>query len=232
MTTVIKIGKNFNMPVLYICLVSNEVKPLYECQGKPILNGSRCLEVDTGIEYVFDEESRTWTEISNSGGGGISSGKVELVYDGTNITVNGEEVNFKQIVDFIKTDVRFTYLTYNNRVLLTSDMAIEGGTQYVFFETSTTDGGMSKNAVVKVYSADGVNISNISYSTTANENINNKVSTITENDKNSTVHYPSNKAMTEYADNLTVELTQEEYDAMVVAGTVKQGVLYLIPEVI
>ena len=75
-------------------------------------------------------------------------------------------------------------------------------------------------------------ISNISYSTTANENINNKVSTITENDKNSTAHYPSNKAMTEYADNLTVELTQEEYDAMVVAGTVKQGVLYLIPEVI
>lgn len=134
-------------------------------------------------------------------------GQIELVYNGTDIRFNNEVVNFQQIVDYITTDTRFCYMVYNNRVLLTSDMQLTGGTRYVFFETSTTDSGLSKNAVVKVYSSDGTTISSISYSTIANENFSNKVSTIADNDKNSTVHYPSNKAVTEITDEIKKTLS-------------------------
>lgn len=99
-------------------------------------------------------------------------------------------------------------MVYNNRVLLTSDMQLTGGTRYVFFETSTTDSGLSKNTVVKVYSADGTAISSIAHSTIANENFSNKVSTIADNDKNSTVHYPSNKAVTEITDEIKEDLSE------------------------
>lgn len=135
-------------------------------------------------------------------------GQIELVYNGTDIRFNNEVVNFQQIVDYITTDARFCYMVYNNRVLLTSDMQLTGGTRYVFFETSTTDSGLSKNTVVKVYSADGTTISSISHSTIANENFNNKVSTIAPNDKNSTVHYPNNKAVTEITDELKEDLKE------------------------
>lgn len=135
-------------------------------------------------------------------------GQIELVYNGTDIRFNNEAVNFQQIVDYITTDARFCYMVYNNRVLLTSDMQLIGGTRYIFFETSTTDSGLSKNTVVKVYSADGTTISSISHSTIANENFNNKVSTIADNDKNSTVHYPNNKAVTEITDGINEDISQ------------------------
>lgn len=137
-----------------------------------------------------------------------SMGQIELVYNGTDIRFNNEVVNFQQIVDYITTDARFCYMVYNNRVLLTSDMQLTGGTRYVFFETSTTDSGLSKNTVVKVYSSNGTTISSITHSTIANENFSNKVSTIADNDKNSTVHYPSNKAVTEITDEIKEDLSE------------------------
>lgn len=82
-------------------------------------------------------------------------------------------------------------------------MSLEGGTRYIFFETSTTDGAVSKNAVVKVYSANGTDISSISYSTTANENVNNKVTELTDRNKSSENSYPSNKAVSDYVDALS-----------------------------
>lgn len=149
-------------------------------------------------------------------------GQIELVYNGTDIRFNNEVVNFQQIVDYITTDARFCYMVYNNRVLLTSDMQLTGGTRYVFFETSTTDSGLSKNTVVKVYSADGTTISSISHSTIANENFSNKVSTIADNDKNSTVHYPSNKAVTEITDEIKEDLSNIFNDEdMVIKGEIK-----------
>lgn len=149
-----------------------------------------------------------------------SMGQIELVYNGTDIRFNNEVVNFQQIVDYITTDTRFCYMVYNNRVLLTSDMQLTGGTRYVFFETSTTDSGLSKNAVVKVYSADGTTISSISHSTIANENFSNKVSTIADNDKNSTVHYPSNKAVTEITDEIKEDLSSIiNLDSLVLANS-------------
>lgn len=140
------------------------------------------------------------------------AGKVELVYNGTDIRYDGELVNFQQIVDLITEDSRFTYLVYNSRVLLTSDMSTSGGTKYVFFETSTTDGGVSKNAVVKVYSSNGVDISSIGYSTTANENVNNKVNEITERNKTSESSYPSNKAVSEAIDKGVSEIGDTKVD--------------------
>lgn len=133
-----------------------------------------------------------------------AGGKIELVFDGVKIIYEGQPVNFEDIVRYITEDSRFTYVTYNNRVLLTSDMHIEGdATRYVFFETSTTDGGISKNAVLKVYSANGVDISSLVYSTTANENINNKVNEITDRNKYSQDSYPSNKALAMIIDTIT-----------------------------
>lgn len=48
-----------------------------------VLNGSRFIEVDTGKEYVFDEQASSWTRVKNGGGGEDEEG---FFFDGWDFT--------------------------------------------------------------------------------------------------------------------------------------------------
>ena len=51
-----------------------------------IMNGSTAIEVNTGKQYVFDEESGDWTEIASSGGGGGGGGSSD--FSTAEVTIN------------------------------------------------------------------------------------------------------------------------------------------------
>lgn len=53
--------KNKVMPFYDIRLKSTDQKPTDK-----VPNGSSCIEVDTGKKYLFDGDSKQWTEISSS----------------------------------------------------------------------------------------------------------------------------------------------------------------------
>lgn len=163
--------------------------------------------VPYGAEFAWGEYDGTqqWIKLSS---GEVGGGKIEMLYNGTNITVDGAIVNFKQIVDYLTVDNKFTYLLYNNMAYLTTKIDTTSSLKQVVFESSHVDGGMGKIFTITVNSSDGVTIASINHTHVANENYSNKVSTIAENDKKSTVHYPSNKAVTDITDELKEDLFQ------------------------
>lgn len=42
---------------------STETKPSEESVGGPIIDGSICIETDTGKAYLFNEASSDWVEV-------------------------------------------------------------------------------------------------------------------------------------------------------------------------
>ena len=94
------------------------------CDAKPtegLLTGSKFTEVDTGIEYLFDEDSGAWTAI-NSGNGktGIAAAAVTL---GTSLTYTGSEQT--QTVSTVK--LGSTSLTENTDYEVTDNKATDAG---------------------------------------------------------------------------------------------------------
>ena len=55
-----------------------------------IMNGSTGIEVNTGKQYVYDEESGEWTEIASSGGGGGGGGSSDFSTAEVTIINNSE----------------------------------------------------------------------------------------------------------------------------------------------
>lgn len=157
------------------------------------------------VDQALQRGEEAWTKINS---GEVGGGKIEMLYNGTNITVDGAVVNFKQIVDYLTVDNKFTYLLYNNMAYLTTKIDTTSSLKQVVFESSHVDGGMGKIFTITVNSSDGVTIASINHTHVANENYSNKVSTIAENDKKSTVHYPSNKAVTDITDGLKEDLSE------------------------
>lgn len=47
-----------------------------------LVNGARLIEVDTGKNYLFNEATSSWVEVSGGGGGGVNNNTVET-YTGT-----------------------------------------------------------------------------------------------------------------------------------------------------
>lgn len=163
------------------------------------------------VDQALQRGEEAWTKINN---GEVGGGKIEMLYNGTNITVDGAVVNFKQIVDYLTVDNKFTYLLYNNMAYLTTKIDTTSSLKQVVFESSHVDGGMGKIFTITVNSSDGVAIASINHTHVANENYSNKVSTIAENDKKSTVHYPSNKAVTDITDDLKEDLLELASDTV------------------
>ena len=99
MVTLIKYGNNYNVLVMHIDGLSTETKPTDNFDGMAIPNGSIYTEIDTGAEYMFDEDNKTWHNVSKGGGGRPEGGIVlvgetttQLVDDATTnpITVDGQ----------------------------------------------------------------------------------------------------------------------------------------------
>ena len=61
-----------------ITLVSTDAKPT-----AGVATGSICIEVDTGKQYVYDEDSGQWTELATGGGGITPSGTYSISSNGT-----------------------------------------------------------------------------------------------------------------------------------------------------
>jgi len=89
MITVQKYGDSYNRQVLEIDGKSTDTKPTDKIENAYVLNGSIFHEVDSGIDYIFDEESKLWNVKTSSGGGSGMDGKsayelaVEEGYVGT-----------------------------------------------------------------------------------------------------------------------------------------------------
>lgn len=60
--TLMKIGELTNAPVLGLCGLSSEIKPIDFYKGYPILTGSTFWEIDTGTIFVYNAEAKTWIE--------------------------------------------------------------------------------------------------------------------------------------------------------------------------
>lgn len=75
MTSFVKRGNNYNIPVLEIYGLSTDEKPLYDDSGTAVPNASVFFEIDTGQEYMFSSQNKTWIlQYSNSGGSGTPAG--------------------------------------------------------------------------------------------------------------------------------------------------------------
>ena len=60
--TLVKIGENTNAPVLELCGLSSEIKPIGFYGSDPLITGSTFWEIDTGTIFAYDAESQTWIE--------------------------------------------------------------------------------------------------------------------------------------------------------------------------
>ena len=60
--TLTKIGEHTNAPVLELCGLSSETKPIDFYEGYPILTGSTFWEIDTGTIFAYNAEAQTWIE--------------------------------------------------------------------------------------------------------------------------------------------------------------------------
>lgn len=96
--------------------LSSDAKP-----ADGFVTGSKFVEVDTGIEYLFDEDSGTWTAI-NAGNGktGIAAATVTL---GTALIYTGSEQT--QAVSTVK--LGSTSLTANTDYEVTDNKATDAG---------------------------------------------------------------------------------------------------------
>lgn len=73
---VIEAGNGLKKKASKIYCNSTDNKPTSD-----LVNGSRLIEVDTGKEYLFNEVSSSWVEVSGGGGGGTQNYKE--TYSGT-----------------------------------------------------------------------------------------------------------------------------------------------------
>ena len=86
-----------------------------------LVTGSKFIEVDTGIEYLFDEDSGTWTAMN--AGNGKTSIAAAVVTLGTELTYTGSEQT--QAVSTVK--VGSDTLTANTDYEVTDNKATDAG---------------------------------------------------------------------------------------------------------
>ena len=96
--------------------LSSDIKP-----EDGLITGSKYIEVDTGIEYRFDEESRSWTP-QNSGNGKTSI-KGATVTLGSDLTYDGTQKT--KSVSSVK--IGSTTLTENTDYIVKDNQAVEPG---------------------------------------------------------------------------------------------------------
>lgn len=69
MITLTKIGDDYNSRVLEISGLSTDEKPVDTVGGVAITNSSLFKEIDTGFEYLYDQDSKSWIKKPVASGG-------------------------------------------------------------------------------------------------------------------------------------------------------------------
>lgn len=57
-----KIEKGYHSAIFKLFALAKDTLPTKAIDGCDILNGSHAKEIDTGKEYLYDEENSTWEE--------------------------------------------------------------------------------------------------------------------------------------------------------------------------
>lgn len=65
--------KNLVVSLVDLALNSSDTKPT------DVMNGSMCIEVDTGSIFIYDEENEEWNKVG-SGGGGDTPSKAKVTF--------------------------------------------------------------------------------------------------------------------------------------------------------
>lgn len=143
--------------------------------------------------HWLDERIDALTEVV-----GTKTEKVELQLNGGKIYRGDDEINFAQLVELLKQTPDFVYLLSGGWVYLPSYVQDTGTVQYVRFGSTIISAMIAKSSAVYIESVDGETIRGISVTTVNSENASNKVEMITEGIVDSTVLYPSIKAMVDY----------------------------------
>lgn len=153
-------------------------------------------------------------------------GKVKVDYNGSKLTISGTQINFKTLLDLLEISNDFVVLAYNNRAYhVTTVQNVSGYMRYITFASPVNDSGISKNSEIQINSNDGVNIAGIQETSIANENINNKVSEITNANKEDENNYTSVKAVVEYIENGVVQdITNLKEDFSELSDKVDSGI--------
>lgn len=73
-----------------------------------IANGSKCIEMDTGKTYMFNEEDSEWEELPSSGGGGGSSDLIIV----TMTMVDEAGIGAEMYGAFVNNDPQYTMESY------------------------------------------------------------------------------------------------------------------------
>lgn len=60
MTTFVKRGDTYNVPIMEIYGLSTDEKPLFDTNGMAVPNASIFYEIDKSQVYMFSAETQTW----------------------------------------------------------------------------------------------------------------------------------------------------------------------------
>ena len=117
-------------------LVSLALKSTDSKPTSGVMNGSTCIEVNTGKKYVYDEEGSQWTEIGNSGGGGGGGGDFSTAEVTISKGAMGEQVD--GIIPWLSEEDSETYSTIElvDEGTLTVKVPMGGGSITVCFSKS------------------------------------------------------------------------------------------------
>ena len=211
-------GEKYNVNVLNLDGLSTDTKPIgtfieYGVDGREIgrvgiPNGSLYTEVDSGDTYMYDSTGSQWHKVSLGGGGG-GGGTIDTQVNGTSTNA----VQNKAIYNFTNSSIatNTAYYISNNGQPFTSVAQLEAYTgevsnnDYAFVRGTDLAGNTYydryKATVVDstVTWAQEYRLNNSSFTSNQWETIN---SGFTSSDKTA-------------FDNLSVVLTQTEYDALI-----------------
>lgn len=133
----------------------------------------------------------------------INGGKIQIDFDGSKFRYEENELNYKQLHDYHLNTPNFTFVVYGDRAyLLSYDQADTSSMREMRFQSvlAVTDSNginLVKTSGIYVTSTDGINISSVRITDINSENESYKVDEITSENKNSSVFYPSNKAISD-----------------------------------
>ena len=74
-----------------------------------IANGSKCIEMDTGKTFMFNEEDSEWEELPSSGGGGGGSSDFTMV---TMTMVDEADIGAEMYGAFVDNNPQYTMQSY------------------------------------------------------------------------------------------------------------------------
>lgn len=139
--------------------------------------------------------------------------KTRIDFNGTQFTLNGEVLNYKQLHDIHLEKPDFAFVVYGDRAYLLSYVQDDAtAMREMRWESSIATTTAVKTSGIYVTSTDGINITNVSVRDINSENQGNKVSQINNNNKDNVNNYPSNKAVVDYIAPMQDDIDDVKFD--------------------